>query len=193
MDDKNKDKDKDKDKEKKATDTPVVPTLPTGPRSLVGKKILHVGDSMVGGQWGLTRALETKLTAENAKIVRHTKVSETVSSFDKTSTLRDLLHTHDPDIIIITLGANDATVPYPEVHAHSVQNIVKRVGDRECWWLGPPTADTGITKVIRENAGTCRFFDSSKLELDRATDGIHPSDRGGQKWAEAFWQVFQSR
>src|SRR4051812_1340486 len=26
-----------------------------GPRSLAGKKVLHVGDSMVGGAWGLTR------------------------------------------------------------------------------------------------------------------------------------------
>jgi hypothetical protein len=72
-----------------------------------------------------------------------------------------------------------------------VQNIVKRVGDRECWWVGPPMPkETGIVAVIRENAGTCRFFDSSKLTLDRSTDGVHPNDRGAVKWAEAFWQVF---
>ena len=170
-----------------------VPAAPL-PRSLAGKKVLHVGDSMVGGSWGLTRALEAKLTAEGAKIVRHTKVSESLTSFDKAPTLRDLLRTHDPDIVVITLGANDALVPHPEVFARSIQNIVRRVGDRECWWMGPPMwkEDTGIVAVLRDNAGSCRFFDSSKLKLDRASDGIHPTDHGGAVWADAFWEVFQS-
>lgn len=163
-------------------------------RSLVHKKVLHVGDSMVGGSFGLTRALESKLDAAGAKIVRHTKVSETITSFEKAPTLKDLIRTHDPDIVIITLGANDALVPHPEVFAKSVANITHRVGDRECWWMGPPmwTKDTGIVKVIRENVGTtCRFFDASQLELERASDGIHPNDRGAAKWADAFWEVFR--
>ncbi len=172
-----------------------------GPRTLAGKKVLHVGDSMVGGQFGLTRALEAKLTEQGAKIVRHTKVSESLASFDKTPTLKDLIRTHDPDIVVITLGANDANVPHPEVHARSIENIVRRVGDRECWWIGPPTiknASTGggpssemsVVSVIREHAGACRFFDSSHLELERASDGIHPTDRGAARWADAFWREF---
>ena len=174
---------------------------PPGPRSLAGKKVLHVGDSMVGGHFGLTRALEAKLDEHGAKIIRHTKVSESLSSFDKTPTLKDLIRTHDPDIVVITLGANDANLPHPEVHARSVENIVRRVGDRECWWIGPPTiknaapgagpsSPMSVVSVIRDHAGACRFFDSSNLELERASDGIHPNDRGAGKWADAFWQVF---
>lgn len=172
------------------------------PRTLAGKKVLHVGDSMVGGSFGLTRALEAKLTDEGATIVRHTKVSESLSSFDKAPTLKDLIRTHDPDIVVITLGANDANVPHPEVYAHSIENIVRRVGDRECWWIGPPkvkntsgagpSAEMSIVSVIQEHAGTCRFFDSSKLELERASDGIHPNDRGAAKWAGAFWEAFNA-
>lgn len=180
---------------------PEVKEASAGPRSLAGKKVLHVGDSMVGGSFGLTRALEAKLSEQGAKIVRHTKVSETLSTFDKTPTLKDLIRTHDPDIVVITLGANDANLPHPEVHAQSVEKIVRRVGDRECWWIGPPTiknapagggpsSEMSVVAVIREHAGACRFFDSSKLELDRASDGIHPNDRGAAKWADAFWQVF---
>src|SRR5262245_77494 len=74
---------------------------PSGPRPLAGKKVLHVGDSMVGGKWGLTRALEAKLAPTGATIVRHTKVSESLTSFDRGPTLKDLLRTHDPDIIVI--------------------------------------------------------------------------------------------
>lgn len=172
------------------------------PRSLAGKKVLHVGDSMVGGNLGLTRALEAKLNEEGAKLVRHTQVSESLTSFDKSQTLRDLLRTHDPDIVIINLGANDARVPFPAGYAHNVEKITKRVvsGDsrrpsgRECWWIGPPSwkgRDTGIVSVIRDNIGRCHFFDSSTLELDRTADGIHPNERGAAKWADAFWEVFR--
>jgi hypothetical protein len=179
-------------------DPTVPPALPGlgaaagSPRSLAGKKVLHVGDSMVGGSWGLTRAFEAKLATEGARIIRHTKVSESLTSFDKSPTLKDLLRTHDPDIVVITLGANDALVPHPEVFAHSIANVVKRIGDRECWWMGPPMwkEDTGIVAVLRDNTSPCHFFDSSKLELERASDGIHPTDRGGAKWADAFWQAF---
>lgn len=183
---------------------PGAPRDAKGPRSLAGKKVLHVGDSMVGGRFGLTRAFEAKLTAAGAKIVRQTTVSETLASFDKTPTLKDLLRTHDPDIVVITLGANDANVPHPEVYAHNIENVVKRVGDRECWWIGPPSVktpagapgpsgpDMGVVSVLRDHAGKCRFFDSSKLDLERASDGIHPNDRGAAKWASAFWEVFRA-
>jgi hypothetical protein len=175
----------------------------TAPRSLTGKKVLHVGDSMVGGSFGLTRALEAKLSAEGATIVRHTKVSESLSSFDKSPTLKDLIRTHHPDVVVITLGANDANVPHPEVYARNIENIVRRVGDRECWWIGPPNVkssggpgptgpDMGIVPVLREHAGSCRFFDSSKLDLERTSDGIHPNDRGAAKWADAFWEAFRA-
>jgi hypothetical protein len=173
-----------------ATATPV-PTAPPEPASLRGKKVLHVGDSMVGGNWGLTRALEAKLTPEGATVVRHTKVSETLASMDKDSTLKDLLRTHEPDIVIITLGTNDTDVPYPEVYGKHVANIAKRIAPRECWWMGPPK-DAPVNKVIKENSAPCKFFDSSTLKLDRAKDGIHPSDKGGGQWANEFWIAFRA-
>lgn len=173
-----------------ATPAPV-PTAPPEPASLRGKKVLHVGDSMVGGNWGLTRALEAKLEPEGAKIVRHTKVSETLASMDKDPTLKDLLRTHEPDIVIITLGTNDTDVPHPEVYGKHVANIAKRVGTRECWWMGPPK-DAPVNKVIKEHSAPCKFFDSSKLVLDRTKDGIHPSDKGGGQWANEFWLAFRA-
>jgi len=110
-----------------ATPAPL-PAAPPEPPSLKGKTVLHVGDSMVGGNWGLTRALEAKLEPEGATIVRHTKVSETLASMDKDPTFANLLTRHEPDIVIITLGANDMDVPFPETYAKHVANIAKRVG-----------------------------------------------------------------
>ena len=176
------------------------PALPA--RSLKGKKVLHVGDSMVGGTFGLTRALEKKLTPEGAKLVRRTTVSESLNSFDKGPILRDALRDEKPDIVIVTLGANDVLSPHPEMYGGSVERIVKRIGDRECWWIGPPriktavatpsgkTSDLVLSEVIRGHVGTCKFFDSSALKIDRASDGIHPSNVGGETWIDAFWPDF---
>lgn len=171
---------------------PTVPA-PTPLPSLEGKIVLHVGDSMVGGHGGLSKALEERFTREGATLIRDTKVSESIVSFDKSTRLKSLLAKHKPDIVILTLGANDALVPYPHVMAGNVESIVKRVGDRACYWIGPPMwkPDTGIVNVIREHAGDCKFYDSSPLKLERSGDGIHPTDRGGAAWAEGFWTFFR--
>lgn len=170
-----------------ATSEPTART-PAG-ASLAGKTVLQVGDSMVGGHGGLSRALRAKLESEGAKFHRDYKVSESLASFDRSAKLDGLLARHSPDIVIVTLGTNDALVPFPRALASHVRSIVKRVGARECYWIGPPLwkPDTGIVGVIRDNAGSCTFYDSSHLELQRISDGIHPTDKGGADWAEAFW------
>jgi acyl-CoA thioesterase-1 len=161
--------------------------------SLAGKTVLHVGDSMVGGNWGLTRALEAKFATGGAKLVRDYRVSESIASFDQSPKLRDLLARYVPDIVILTLGTNDAEVPYPASLAPYVQRITNKIGTRECYWIGPPLVkrDTGIVAIIRDNSGPCTFFDSSRLKLERGKDGIHPTDRGGADWAGRFWTFFR--
>jgi hypothetical protein len=164
------------------------------PAPLAGKVVLHVGDSMVGGDWGLTAALKAKFVKEGATFIRDYKVSETIKSYDKSSRLKDLLAQHDPDIVIITLGTNDATLPNPTVMAPYVESIAKKIGTRECWWMGPPLwkPDTGIIATIRDHSAPCHFYDASKLKVQRGEDGIHPTDRGAQTWANAFWAVFRA-
>jgi hypothetical protein len=160
---------------------------------LTGKVVLHVGDSMVGGSWGLTRALDQRFSAEGAKFIKDFKVSESIVSYDHSPKLKSLIEKHRPDIVIITLGTNDVFVPYPASMVGNVQNIVKRVGSRECYWMGPPTwkPDTGIVQVLKDNVAPCKFFDSSNLKLQRGGDGIHPTDRGGADWATSFWTYFR--
>ena len=161
--------------------------------SLSGKVVLHVGDSMVGGHLGLTKALDARFTGEGAKFIRDYKVSESIVSYDKSSKLKDLIAKHRPDIVIITLGTNDVFVPYPAAMIPNVKSIVSRIGARDCYWMGPPTwkPDTGIVQVLRDNVAPCKFYDSSSLKLQRAGDGIHPTDRGGADWAQGFWGFFR--
>ncbi|MEO8876457.1 MAG: hypothetical protein ABI461_12785, partial [Polyangiaceae bacterium] len=53
--------------------------------------------------------------------------------------------------------------------------------------------DTGIVDVIRQNCAPCVFFDSSTLKLERRADGIHPDDKGGETWANAFWDFYRTQ
>ena len=171
---------------------PAPPSIPPPP--LTGKTVLHVGDSMVGGNWGLTRALEQRFSAEGAKFIHDYKVSESIVSYDHSPKLKTLIEKNRPDIVIITLGTNDVFVPYPASMAGNIRNIVKRVGTTECYWMGPPTwkPDTGIVQVLKDNVAPCKFFDSSNLKLQRGGDGIHPTDRGGADWATSFWTYFRA-
>lgn len=164
------------------------------PRSLQGKTVLHCGDSMVGGPAALSKALEGKFKAEGAKFVRDWQVSASIVTYDHESRLRDLLQRHRPDVVVLTLGANDVFVPFPASMAKNVEGIVKKIAPRECYWIGPPTwkPDTGIVAVIRDHAAPCKFFDSSNMKLQRAGDGIHPTDKGGAEWGDKFWEAFTS-
>ena len=168
-------------------------TAEAGLARLAGKVVLHAGDSTVGGDGGLSRALGAKFRAEGAKFVRHTEVSLSIQTFARSVKLPNLLARHKPDIVILTLGANDVFLPSPQVFAPFVETIARKIGARECYWIGPPTwkGDTGIVAVIREHVAPCKFFDSSNLPLKRGGDRIHPTEKGGADWADLFWAYFQ--
>jgi lysophospholipase L1-like esterase len=158
-----------------------------------GKTVLHIGDSMVGGQAGLTRALEAKFKAAGAKkFVSDTIVSSGISSFAQQPRFKQALLRHKPDIVIITLGANDVFVPHPETLTPHVQSIVKKAGAHECYWVSPATwkKDSGIVDILKDNVAPCKFFDARNIDIPRGGDHIHPTDKGGAQWADKVWEAW---
>ncbi len=153
----------------------------------VYKTVVHTGDSMVGG--GLCKALAPKFKAEGTKFVRDVWESASIAAFDDSNRIPTLMKRYDPDLVLLTLGANDVFSEHPAVMAKHVESIVKKIGSRDCVWVGPPLwkGDKGLVDVIRAHAAPCRFFDSQHLVLQRAGDGIHPTEKGGEAWAEALW------
>jgi lysophospholipase L1-like esterase len=161
-------------------------------RSFEGKVILHIGDSMVGGQAGLNRGLEQKFKAAGAKkYVSDTIVSLGISSFAQQPRFKQALARHSPDIVIITLGANDVFVPHPETFQSHIESIVKKASAHECLWISPATwkKDSGIVDMIKEHAAPCKFHDSRDMDIPRAGDRIHPTDKGGAIWADKVWEA----
>ncbi|WP_433936659.1 SGNH/GDSL hydrolase family protein [Sorangium cellulosum] len=150
--------------------------------------VLHIGDSFAVA--GFAQALKPRMQALR---VRYAVKAET-SSYTVTwaSRMELLVANYQPDLVIISLGANEVENVNPPAHAGAVRRIVKAIGDRPCVWVSPPLwrKDTGIIDVIRTNSAPCRFFDSDALvpgPLPRKKDKIHPNEEGGARWADAFW------
>jgi lysophospholipase L1-like esterase len=151
---------------------------------------------MVGG--GLARALRPKFEGEGAKYYRDVWESGSLREFSRSDRIPKLVQSFHPDLVILTLGANDVFEPKPEVMAPFIDKVAKMASGKEgaidCWWIGPPMWKEEYKRmvpVLREHSAPCTFFDSSDIEMHRKPDGIHPDEKGGETWADAFWQVFR--
>jgi lysophospholipase L1-like esterase len=163
------------------------------------KIVLHAGDSMVGGTMGLGRALHQRFTALGSKVVRDVWVSINIEGFARHPRFAKLLRDNTPDLVILTLGANDFYVPSPKSLAPFVESIAKKASQngRECYWIVPvpwtKAKETGIVEVVQAHAAPCRVFVGADLKLARGPDGIHPTNTGGEQWADAFFEFYESR
>lgn len=162
------------------------------------KRVLHVGDSMVGAFGGLTKALENHFKPLGAKFTSEVVTSLSVQTFARDKKLDTLIAKNDPDLVIITLGANDILAPFPKSLAAFIAAIAKKTTGRECWWLPPVpwkeavASGPGFIQVVKDNAAPCKVYDGSGLTIARQPDGIHPSDRGGQVWADGFLKAYEA-
>jgi acyl-CoA thioesterase-1 len=171
-----------------------------------GKRILHCGDSFVGGGGGLHRGIETRFRASGAKMSSDTQVSLFMHEVGQGEYIQKLVTRSYPDVIVLTLGANDVFMPHPEYLIPHVESIAKKAAKdkRACYWVTPPVwkpdgdaaafeaSAKGVLKVIAEHAAPCKVFDVTTMRPDlvipRRNDGIHPTDEGGEIWAAAFWE-----
>lgn len=148
-------------------------------------RVILVGDSMV---WELGRAMEPLMEEAGYDFKHRHKTSDSIRSYAANNRMRDDLRKYKPDVVMISLGANEALIPRPDSLIKPIKKIVGQVGDKPCYWIGPPmwTQDTGVVKLLEEHSGPCKFYNSSPLELKRRKDGYHPNKEGSKVWAEAF-------
>lgn len=164
--------------------TPVIPP---------NTAVLHIGDSFTLA--GFAQALKPRMKALGARYeVKSEQSSYTVTWAPK---MELLVANTQPDLVIISLGANEVANTDPPAHGPAIRRLVKSIGKRPCVWVTPPLwrKDTGIIDVIRENSAPCRLFDSDTLvraPIPRQSDHIHPNDEGGAVWAEAFWNWLEA-
>jgi lysophospholipase L1-like esterase len=150
---------------------------------------------MVGG--GLCRALAPRFGREGTKLVRDVWESGSIEAFAESDRIPKLIARHDPDLVLLNLGANDVGGTPSPILAKKIAKVAaltQEGGPRDCVWIGPPrwkVDGTPIVALIKEHAFPCTFFDSTDIEMHRKPDKIHPDEKGGDEWAIAFWRFFR--
>jgi len=153
-----------------------------------GTRVLQIGDSFadaLGGKLSkLFRAVEVKSDLEF-------ETPSYIPNWSYSAKLPKLLSSYRPDLVLITLGANEIEIPHPEERAKPIKHLVQTLGGRPCVWIAPPLwkPDSGVLQVIRENVAPCRYLDSNLFvhDLPRARDKIHPSTEGREIWAKVVF------
>jgi len=147
--------------------------------------VLHIGDSMAGA---LGIALNEELKKAGVQGVLRFKTASFIPTWAWSQDLPILLARHNPDLVLITLGANEVAIKDPEIRAKTVQKLVKRFEGRPCVWIAPPlwAGDTGLLPVIKRNAAPCRYMDTNALiqGMPRVSDKIHPTPAARKDWAK---------
>jgi hypothetical protein len=159
-------------------------------------RVLEVGDSMVGYAAGLAKVMKVRLAAAGIEYHSDAVTSASIATFDESPKLPKLMKLFDPELVIINLGTNTLTVPHPESLGAHAAHIAAQIAPRRCLWLGPPSLHetpprepSPLIAVLKASVAPCLFFDTSDLVLERQPDGIHPTERGAMKWADAFAPV----
>jgi len=168
------------------------------------KVVLHVGDSMVGYGHGLSRALERRFHAMGIEYHWEAWTSANIMTVDpaekkrsgdrdRSERLDKLIKMFHPDLVIMNLGTNNLAIPRAEAFADGIRNIAAHLAadGRDCLWVGPLRPkwkyNADMFDVLRENAGPCQYYDSTPVHPPLQTDDIHPTDAGGEQWADAVW------
>jgi lysophospholipase L1-like esterase len=156
------------------------PTLPRG------TLVLHIGDSFAGS---LGVPLSKRLKAAGLRSVLEYQTASYIPTWASGPELTSYVSRYSPDLVLVTLGANEFELSNPGTRANSVRRLVRRLEGRPCVWVTPPRwkPDTGILSVIQENLKPCRYLDSDTIvrDLSRKKDGIHPNDEAREIWADA--------
>jgi lysophospholipase L1-like esterase len=151
-----------------------------------GTLVLQVGDSFAGS---LGVPLGERLRSRGLRSVLKFQTSSYVPTWASGTELPEYVSHYNPDLVLITLGANEFELSAPDTRAGAVRRLVQRLGGRPCVWITPPRwkQDSGILAVIQANSKPCRFLDSDTVvhDLARKPDKIHPSDAAREVWADA--------
>lgn len=159
---------------------PALPPLDDKPQ-----RIMIVGDSMVVN---LIPPLADYCLENGHKLFPVIWYASTTIAWASQSKLNDCIREFSPTYVIMVLGASELGARKVDSRASSVRMINERIGDRHFFWLGPPNwrKDTGFNDMLLKTVGKDHFFRSADIELERESDGIHPTRAAGRKWADLF-------
>jgi len=161
-----------------------------------GSKILLVGDSLAVG-------LQTRLGV-NAKDNGYPFAADAVGGTKAdqwAQRIGGVLARERPQLVLVSLGTNDALNAPVEKEAPDVASLVRQIRDAGAVpiWIFPITMPSNFTNGLTTFRSLVRAqgvetLDSSVVLIPRpAADPIHPGGAGYATWADWIWGTLQSR
>jgi lysophospholipase L1-like esterase len=156
-----------------------------------GTRVLVIGDSMAST---LAIGMKEHVQKAGGSFAKDIWAGSTTRQWANSGRLETALAQHKPDVVFVVLGSNEVLVQYPEVLIPWIKRLVGTIAPRPCAWIGAPVWKAigkralVTVAVEKENAAPCAFFDSTKVEISRWPDGIHPNIPGGRKWFNTLWE-----
>jgi lysophospholipase L1-like esterase len=152
-----------------------------------GSKVLQVGDSFAGA---LGVPLGRMLEARGVHSVLKARDASYLTDWAWDGELQKQIWKYNPDLVVITLGANELKISEPEARAKTVKKLVSILAGRPCVWIAIPLWDgpqNGLLDVIEKNLAPCIYLDTNALmdtaHMARIEDGIHPTASAREGWA----------
>ncbi len=168
-----------------------------GPELPKGTTVLHIGDSFAGA---LGIELNKVFEQAGVRSVLRFETSTYIPTWAYDKKLGQYLSQHKPDLVLVSLGANELQNPEPDKRIPLIHRLVERLGSRSCVWIAPVLwqgAPSRLLEVIRANAAPCIYLDSNAffVHMPRARDKIHPSMDARPDWAQviARWLAYHRR
>lgn len=181
--------------------------LLNGPRITRGMRVLLVGDSLAVGMAPFFAALAKEAGVEFKSLAKEgTRIDQWASNAE----LAKLLDSYQPNLVLVSLGTNDAYMKGEGVVAKQQAQLDKLyalltqwprkkdygLGPEHLVWIGPPTLPAAPTPamvgMIQASSGSAlspryHYFHSDRLALPRGPDNLHPTAKGYAGWAGAVW------
>lgn len=168
-----------------------------GPELPKGTTVLHVGDSFAGAL-----GIELNKTLEKAGVrgLLRYETSTYIPTWAHDKKFPEYLAQYKPDLVLVSLGANELQNPEPEKRIPLIRKIVDKIGNRSCVWVAPVLwegANPRLLEIIKANVAPCVYLDSNQFirHMPRARDKIHPSMDARPDWANvvARWLAYHRR
>jgi len=159
-----------------------------------GTTVLHVGDSFAAA---LGLPLNRRLKEQGLRSILEYETASYIPGWSAGDKLQKLLWKYNPDLVLVTLGANELEIAEPEQRIRNIRRIVESFGDRPCVWIATPLwagAKNGLMDIIRQNVAPCRYMDTNALieSMPRVSDGIHPTLAAREAWADVVVEWLRS-
>jgi lysophospholipase L1-like esterase len=160
-----------------------------------GTRVLLCGDSYAQG---LSAAMEGFAQGCTTPFVARFVVGSHVTEWASDAWIGPALAASTPNVVLVSLGANDFKRNDPENVQTGVTALVSKIraaGARVLWIapLSEPFSDSVGTLGMWKQAVGEDWYDSSLLHLPRSGDGIHSTPAGYAAWAQMVWQWMGGR